>query len=127
MEEIEIESLIRNYLNAYNSLDVDGMTKLLHENIEFRNISNGVVDTETKGIDKFRALAEQSVKVFMQRHQTIKQITINDDQAEIEVDYEATLATDLPNGLKAGDTIKLKGKSVFRMKDEKLILIEDYS
>lgn len=127
MEEIEIQTLIRNYINAYNSLDVDGMTKLLHENIKFRNISNGVVDTETKGLDKFCALAEQSVKVFSQRHQTIKQITINDDQAEIEVDYEATLAMDLPNGLKAGDTIKLKGKSVFRMKDEKLIMIEDYS
>jgi len=127
MEDIEIKTLISNYLNAYNSFDVDGMTKLLHENIEFRNISSGIVDTETKGIDQFRALAEQSVKIFSQRSQTIKQITINDDKAEIEVDYEGTLAMDLPNGLKAGETIKLKGKSDFSMKDGKLLMIEDYS
>lgn len=127
MKDIEIKTLIRNYLNAYNSFDVDGMTKLLHENIEFRNISSGVVDTETKGIDQFRTLAEQSVKIFLQRRQTMKQITIIDDKAEIEVDYEGTLATNLPNGLQAGETIKLKGISVFCMKDEKLIMIEDYS
>ena len=127
MKDIEIKTLIRNYLNAYNSFDVEGMTRLLHENIEFRNISSGVVDTETKGIDQFRTLAERSVKIFLHRRQTLKRITIIEDKAEIEVDYEGALATDLPNGLKAGETIKLKGKSVFCMKDEKLIMIEDYS
>ncbi|MBW5448095.1 nuclear transport factor 2 family protein [Cohnella sp. CFH 77786] len=127
MKDIEITTLIRNYLNAYNSFDIDGMIRLLHENIEFRNISGGVVDTETKGIDQFRTLAEQSVKIFSQRRQTITEITIHNDTAEIEVDYVGTLATDLPNGLKAGDVIQLKGKSVFRIKNEKLIMIEDYS
>ncbi|WP_341271611.1 nuclear transport factor 2 family protein [Paenibacillus solani] len=95
--------------------------------VEFRNISKGIVDTETKGIDQFRELAEQSLKMFTQRRQTIKQIITHDDKAEIEVDYEGTLATNLPNGMKAGDTIKLKGKSIFRMKNNKLIMIEDYS
>ncbi|WP_276355447.1 nuclear transport factor 2 family protein [Cohnella caldifontis] len=122
-----METLIRNYIHAYNAFDVDGMTKLLHENIEFRNFSGGVLDTEIKGMDRFRALAERSAVIFSHRRQTMKRITLHDDQAEIEVDYEGTLATDLPNGLKAGETIKLQGKSVFRMKEGKLILIEDYS
>ncbi len=34
---------------------------------------------------------------------------------------------DLPNGMKAGETLKLQGKSIFQMKDKKLILIEDHS
>ncbi|KOP67370.1 hypothetical protein AMS62_20580 [Bacillus sp. FJAT-18019] len=127
MKDIEINTLIRNYLDAYNSFDIDGMTRLLDKEVEFRNISKGIVDTETKGIDQFRELAEQSLKMFTQRRQTITQMITHDNKTEIEVDYEGTLATDLPNGLKAGDTIKLKGKSIFRMKNNKLIMIEDYS
>lgn len=127
MGDNEINKLIRNYLDAYNSFDVDGMIKLLDKEVEFRNISKGQIDTETKGIDQFRELAEQSLKIFTQRRQTITQIITHDDRTEIEVDYEGTLATGLPNGLKAGETIKVKGKSIFRMKNNKLIMIEDYS
>lgn len=35
--------------------------------------------------------------------------------SEIEVIIEGILAVDLPNGLKTGDKIQLKGKSVFRI------------
>jgi len=39
----------------------------------------------------------------------------------------ARLAVDLPNGLKIGDTLQLKGKSVFGINEGKISLIEDYS
>lgn len=127
MEEITIQTLIHNYLKSYNSFDVEGMTELLHKDIEFRNFSNGVVDTETRGIELFRQLAVQSAKLFSERCQTIREIKISGNMAEIELDYEATLAVDLPNGMRAGDVLKLQGKSVFHIKDGKLIVIEDYS
>lgn len=127
MNHTVFKALITNYINAYNSFDIDGMIRLLHHDLEFRNISNGAVDTETKGIEQFRTLAERSAKFFSQRRQAVKDIIMNDDRAEIEIDYEAILATDLPNGLKAGQTIKMQGKSIFQMKDEMLIMIEDYS
>lgn len=127
MNHTVFKALITNYINAYNSFDIDGMIRLLHHDLEFRNISNGAVDTETKGIEQFRTLAERSAKFFSQRRQMVKDIIMNDDRAEIEIDYEAILATDLPNGLKAGQTIKMQGKSIFQMKDEMLIMIEDYS
>lgn len=127
MKKQEIKHLIEDYLNAYNSFNVDGMIELLHESVEFRNISNGVVDTETKGIDQFRALAEQSLRIFSTRCQTMKNITIIGDKAEIEIDYEGKLAIDLPNGLKAGNTLNLKGRSIFHIKDGKLVVVEDHS
>ncbi|GIO90992.1 hypothetical protein J31TS3_22190 [Paenibacillus lactis] len=127
MGDVQIQSLIENYLNAYNSFDIEGMIRLLHDDIEFRNVNNGVVDTETKGIEQFRALAEQSLTIFSQRCQTMKQITITGDKAEIEVDYEGVLAVDLPNGMKAGESLKLTGRSMFLVQDDKLRVIEDYS
>jgi hypothetical protein len=119
--------LVQQYVDAYNTFDIDGMAALLHEEVEFRNISDGEVEVETKGIDAFRELAEQSKDVFSERCQTIKQFMILPNKVEIEIDYEAVLAIDLPIGLNAGEKLKLQGKSIFEIKDEKLYLIEDYS
>ncbi|MFJ8235437.1 nuclear transport factor 2 family protein [Ureibacillus sp. NPDC094379] len=127
MESNEIKSLIQSYINAYNSFDVDGMLNHLHKDIEFRNILNGVINVETKGIDQFRELAEQSKMIVSHRLQTINNYSITDDKVEVEINYEGTLATDLPNGPKAGEKLILKGRSVFKFKDKKMLLIEDYS
>ncbi|SEF72909.1 nuclear transport factor 2 family protein [Paenibacillus sp. UNC499MF] len=120
-------NLVEKYVKAYNAFDIEGMLLLMQEEIVFRNISNGVVNAETKGKEAFRELAGQSKKLFSQRCQTITDINFRGDRLEVQIDYEGTLAADLPNGLKAGEKIALKGKSVFEMEDGKLLLIEDYS
>ncbi|MDT3766356.1 nuclear transport factor 2 family protein [Priestia filamentosa] len=127
MKNDEMKSLIQKYINFYNSFNIEGMLQLLDENITFRNVSNGVINTETKGINQFRRLAEQSKRIFSERYQTINHYSIKGDQVEVEVDYEGILATDLPNGPKAGETLKIKGKTIFTFKNKKLSVIEDYS
>ncbi|TQR38821.1 nuclear transport factor 2 family protein [Brevibacillus brevis] len=127
MTNEEVKGIIENYVQAYNSFDVEGMARLLHTDIVFRNYSNGELNTETIGIEAFRELAEKSAKIFSSRRQTILACLVMDDKAEVQIDYEGTLAIDLPNGLKAGDTLQLKGKSIFMIKEGKVSLIEDYS
>ncbi|NRR02319.1 nuclear transport factor 2 family protein [Brevibacillus sp. RS1.1] len=127
MTNEEVKGIIENYVQAYNSFEVEGMARLLHTDIVFRNYSNGELNTETKGIEAFRELAEKSAKIFSSRRQTIIACLVMDDKAEVQIDYEGTLAIDLPNGLKAGDTLQLKGKSIFMIKEGKVSLIEDYS
>ncbi|MEC0106910.1 nuclear transport factor 2 family protein [Paenibacillus taichungensis] len=127
MENSNLKDLIEKYLSAYNTFNIDGMIGVLNENIHFRNISKGEVNSETKGIQEFRTLAEQSIQVFSQRRQVIKNIIFAGDKAEVDIDYEGILSSDLPNGMKAGETLKLQGKSIFQIKDKKLILIEDLS
>jgi hypothetical protein len=92
----------------------------------FKDFSNGGITTETRGIQEFKELAEKSLQVFSNRRQTITHYSAVDDRVEIQIDYEAILAVDLPNGLKTGDTLQLKGKSVFEIKNGKIALIEDY-
>ncbi|MEK3722831.1 nuclear transport factor 2 family protein [Paenibacillus sp. FSL H8-0034] len=123
----ETKEIIDYYIEAYNSFDVLGMIKLLHKDILFRNFSNGEVNMETNGIQEFRELAEKSTKIFTSRRQTIIDCSAIDDKIEAMIDYEGMLAVDLPNGLKAGDKMQLKGKSVFRIVEGKISLIEDYS
>lgn len=123
----ETKAIIDSYVEAYNSFDVLGMINLLHKDIRFRNVENGEINMETNGIQEFKELAENSAKIFSSRRQTIIECTTKDDKIEVIIDYEGILAIDLPNGLKTGDKMQLKGKSVFRIEEGKISLIEDYS
>lgn len=127
MKPMKMKDMIEEYVRLYNSFDVEGMVALLHKDIEFRNSSSGSVDVETKGIEKFREIAEQSKSLFSYRCQTIVGYSFEDDKAQVEIDYEGILAKDLPNGMKAGDRIHMKGSSVFAFRDNKVAVIEDYS
>ncbi|WP_433940785.1 nuclear transport factor 2 family protein [Paenibacillus lautus] len=127
MNPMKMRDMAEKYVIAYNSSDIEGMIALLHEEIEFRNFSNGSVDVETKGIEEFREIAEQSKSLFSHRSQTIVGYSFEDDKLQIELDYEGILAKDLPNGIKAREKIQMKGKSVFAFKNDKIAVIEDYS
>ncbi|MFD2614167.1 nuclear transport factor 2 family protein [Paenibacillus gansuensis] len=123
----EIRDIIEKYIEAYNSFEIVSMVELLHKDILFRNISNGEITTEIRGIQTFRELAEQSSTMFSSRRQTITDYSVINDKIEVGIDYEGTLAVDFPNGLKIGDKLKLAGKSKFEIKEGKISLIEDYS
>lgn len=127
MTEAEKKKLVENYVRAYNDFDIEGMTANLHDEIAFKNISNGEVTLETRGIEALRKQARQALGFFSERRQKIENISFGEDSCEIEIDYEAKLAADLPNGLKAGDKINLKGKSIFRFADGKISEIYDIS
>jgi hypothetical protein len=45
----------------------------------------------------------------------------------VENDYEGVLKAGIPNGPKAGETLKLKGKSVFRFRDGSIDSLADFS
>jgi hypothetical protein len=38
---------IGRYIEAYNSFDIDGMLSLLHPEVRFKNLSNGVTNAES--------------------------------------------------------------------------------
>lgn len=124
---MKMRDMAEKYVEAYNWFDINGMIALLHEEIEFRNSSNGSVDVETKGIEEFREIAERSTSLFSHRCQTIVGYSFEDDKLQIEIDYEGILAKDLPIGMKAGEKIHMKGKSVFAFKNDRIAVIEDYS
>lgn len=126
MENIE-EEIIRQYVKAYNIFDIESMLKNLHPDIEFINISNGEIDLRLIGIDQFRVQAEKAKSIFSKRHQEITSLSGRPDSVEVEINYRGTFAIDLSDQIKQGDYIELKGKSVFKFKDEKIIQLTDMS
>ena len=120
-------TIIENYIQAYNSFDVAGMLSNLHSQVNFKNIANDQVNLELQGIEAFENQANQAKTLFSERQQTITNIQFGEQDVTIQIDYEGTLAQDLPNGLKAGETIKLNGRSVFKFEEDKIIEIQDIS
>ena len=121
------QSIIEQYVNAYNNFDIDGMTRDLDENIAFENISNGQVDLRTDGIEAFRQQAASAKQYFQEREQRISSWEFENGSITVEIDYRAVLALDLPNGLKAGDALELRGRSTFKFEGDKIIHLVDIS
>lgn len=125
--EAQQKQMIENYIQAYNEFDIDGMTKDLHEDILFENISDGEVTLKTEGLDSFVTQAKTAKQYFATRKQTIVDWKFQGDKVIIGIDYQGVLAIDLTNGMQAGDPLQLKGQSEFEFNNGKIIKITDKS
>lgn len=121
------EKIIENYIEGYNNFDISKMTADLHNDITFQNIANGELNLILKGLQAFIDQAELTITYFRSRHQKIRLFTHLENNTEIELDYHAVLAMDLPNGLKSGQELILTGKSIFEFDRDKIIKLTDIS
>ena len=127
MTSTDLMSLISDYLRAYNHFNVEGMLSLMHPDVVFKNVSGGNVNAVASGIDELRELANRARAMFSSRCQAITAFNSDGNSATAEIDFEGVLAVDLPNGMKAGETLRLKGRSEFEFRDGKLYRITDTS
>jgi hypothetical protein len=126
MQTSKIE-IVQKFIEAYNSLNVEKMITYLHPEIEFINISNGEENVHTKGINEFRELANKSLEIFREREQKIISYTELKDTVNVEINYHAIFAIDLPSGLKSGDNMDMKGKSRYVFNNDLISLLIDES
>ena len=120
-------AVIDRYITAYNARDVPAMLALLHDDVTFENVAAGQVTASARGLEEFRALAEHGATLFTSRRQTITRYEPQPDGAVADVDFEAVLATDLGPDLRAGDPLRLSGRSHFRLRDGRIAHLVDES
>lgn len=119
--------IIQKYITAYNTFDIGGMLRDLHEDIYFENIYDGQVNLQTRGIVEFKTQAETAKKLFQRREQKILDFKFKDNTAEVQIDFTGILSNDPVNGSSAGTMIKMPGKSEFIFKERKIMQITDHS
>ena len=127
METAASKQLIEAYIEAYNRFAVAGMLAPLHDDVVFRNVSNGEVNLTTTGKEALRQQAEQATQYFFSREQRVTNWQVNGQWVEVAIDYTAVAAIAFPNGLKPGDALHMQGKSVFKIESGQIISIEDIS
>ncbi len=126
MEEIQ-RAQIENYLKSYNTFDVEGMLKDLDEAIVFENYSGNERTHSISGVKAFEQQAIEAKSYFSSREQVVSKWSFEGNTVTIDINYHAVLAIDFPNGMKAGDTLDMKGQSVFTFNKTKIIKIVDRS
>lgn len=127
MSPTEIRSLVDRYIDAYNRKDIEAMLAAVHPQVEFKNVSAGVVNASTKGVEELRSLAQQSLSLFSERRQTIESFEVQGSVAIATIAFHAVVAADLPNGLKKGQVINLSGRSEFELEEGVIFKITDIS
>ncbi len=119
--------MIADYISAYNRFDVNGMCRHLNMGIVFENRSGGNVDMRIEGIENFKKQAEAATAYFSERCQRIEKLSFINNMATAEIDYTGVPAMDLPNGMKKGETLNLKGISEFIFENDEIVSIKDIS
>jgi ketosteroid isomerase-like protein len=127
MEALGAKFLVEHYIEAYNRFDVSDMLSCIHPDVTFENLSDGIVTHRAEGKRAVEGQAQQAVRWFMERNQHVKAFHFQDNRAEVDIDYFAITAVDLPNGLKAGTVLQLTGTSIFTFRDELIDSIQDIS
>ena len=116
---------VDHYLDAYNRQDVEGMLAGLHADVVFQNVVGSETTVTTHGLEAFRALAQQSLPLFSERHQQITSFDLHGPAAVATIAFRATVATDLPNGWKAGQELHFTGRTDFEFRDGLIYKITD--
>ena len=127
MTSEEKRALIKRYIDAYNTFDIESLMELIHPQVSFSTIENGEANAKAEGLEEFRALAETSKTVFQSRQQSITGYLFNGENAVINIDSNGVLAQDLPGGPKAGEQLHLSGKTEFNFEGNKFKRIVNYS
>ena len=127
MKQQEMKNIIDKYIRAYNSFDIEGMLTVMHRDVTFQNVSNDIVNMTANGADELREAAEKAKNLFKSRAQKVRKYDYKNDTATIEIDFAGVLSADMLDGPKAGETLRLKGRSVFKFKDGLIISLTDYS
>ena len=121
------EDIINRYIQSYNERDIDGMLDCVTEDVIFENISNAGQSMRLEGRDRLGDVAELSGNAFSHRRQRLINLVIGAGKAAAEIEFEGKAAVDLPNGVKAGELVKIAGASFFEFRGRLLSRIADYS
>lgn len=122
-----LKDVITRYIACYNARDIDGMLDCVTEDVVFENISNSGQSMRLEGKPAMRQVAELSGNAFSYRRQRMVNLIVAEDKASAEVEFEGKAAVDLPNGVSAGETVKIRGASFFELRGGLLSRVADYS
>ncbi len=122
-----LDEIIRRYIASYNDRDIDAMLACVTDDVVFENTSNAGQSMRLDGKVMMRQVAEVSGNAFSYRRQRLINIVTGAGKAAAEIEFEGRAAVDLPNGVRAGETVKVRGASFFEFRGPLLCRIADYS
>jgi steroid delta-isomerase-like uncharacterized protein len=123
----DVATLVRRYVERYNSNDVDGMLECCADDVVFETISNPGGSIRLSGKDEMREVIEATTRAFRERRHEVVSILVDGEKAAAETVFSGVAATELGQHVRPGEHISIRGATMFEQRDNKLARICDYS
>lgn len=123
----DVASLVRRYVDRYNSNDVDGMLDCCADDVVFETITNPGGSIRLNGKDEMREVIEATTRAFRERRHEVISILVDGQKAAAETVFSGVAAAELGNHVRPGEHISIRGATMFETRGDKLSRICDYS
>jgi len=123
----DVASLVRRYVDRYNSNDVDGMLDCCADDVVFETITNPGGSIRLNGKDEMREVIEATTRAFRERRHEVISILVDGQKAAAETVFSGVAAAELGNHVRPGEHISIRGATLFETRGDKLSRICDYS
>ena len=119
--------MVRQFIQAYNRFDMDGMLRDADEAVRFTNKVRGETTLTTNGKAALRNQAEEAAGYFIQREQKILHLREKGNRVIVDIEFSGILKKDMPGGPGAGEALRLTCQSVYSFENDKITEILDIS
>jgi steroid delta-isomerase-like uncharacterized protein len=123
----DVATLVRRYVDRYNSNDVEGMLDCCAEDVVFETVTNPGGSIRLKGKDEMREIIEATTRAFRERRQEVVSILVDGAKAAAETVFSGVAAAELANHVRPGEHVSIRGATMFETRGDKLSRICDYS
>lgn len=122
-----VATLVRRYVDRYNSNDVDGMLDCCADDVVFETITNPGGSIKLNGKDEMREVIEATTRAFRERRHEVVNILVDGEKAAAETVFSGVAAAELGNHVRMGEHVSIRGATLFETRGDKLSRICDYS
>lgn len=123
----EVATLVRRYVERYNSNDVEGMLDCCSDDIVFETVTNPNGAIRLKGKAEMREVLNATTQAFRERRHEVVAIIVDGERAAAETVFSGVAAAELGQNVRLGDHISIRGATIFELHDGRLGRICDYS
>lgn len=123
----DVATLVRRYVDRYNSNDVDGMLDCCVDDVVFETVANPGGSIRLQGKDEMREIIEATTRAFRERRHEVVNILVDGQKAAAETVFSGVAATELANHVRPGEHVSIRGATMFETRGDKLSRICDYS
>lgn len=123
----EVATLVRRYVERYNSNDVEGMLDCCADDIVFETITNPGGSIRLSGKHEMREVLEATTRAFRERRHELVAIIVDGQRAAAETVFSGVAAAELGQNVRLGDHVSIRGATIFELRDGRLGRICDYS
>jgi steroid delta-isomerase-like uncharacterized protein len=123
----DVATLVRRYVERYNSNDVDGMLECCADDVIFETVTNPGGSIRLSGKTEMREVIEATTRAFRERRHEVVTILVDGQRAAATPEKTVSAAAELGQHVRTGEHVSIRGATMFELRDNKLSRICDYS